>query len=98
LLCCIEGDFFLANAARANALAARIGEAAGSRLLYPVEANAVFLAFAPGEKETLRARGFGFYDWGPPRTDSARFVVSWDQPASEVDSLCEALVSLRGVD
>jgi threonine aldolase len=91
LLCCLEGDFFLANAARANALAARIGKAAGSRLLYPVEANAVFLRFAPGEKEALRARSFGFYDWGAPRTESARFVVSWDQPESDVDALCEAL-------
>jgi threonine aldolase len=91
LLACIEGEFFLANAMRANALAARLGNVAGSRLLYPVESNAVFLRFAPGEKAALRARGFGFYDWGAPREESARFVVSWDQPEDEVDALCKAL-------
>ncbi len=91
LLACLRGDFFLHNAARANALAAQIGSAAGSRLMYPVEANAVFLRFAPGEKEALRARGCGFHDWGPPRDNAGRVVVSWDQPQSDVDALCEAL-------
>jgi len=91
LLCCLEGGFFLANAARANQLAARIAAAAGSRMLYPVQANAVFLRFGPGQKDELRARGFGFYDWGPPRMQAARFVVSWNQPQGDVDALCEAL-------
>jgi threonine aldolase len=91
LLCCLTEAFFLENAARANRLAVRIGAAAGNRLLYPVQANAVFLRLRDGEKQALRARGFGFYDWGPPRTDSARFVVSWDQPEADVDALCEVL-------
>ena len=91
LLACLEGGFFIANAKRANALATRLGNAAGGRLLYPVEANAVFLRFAPGEKAALRARGFGFYDWGAPREESARFVICWDQPEEEVDALCKAL-------
>lgn len=93
LLCCLEQPFFLDNARRANRLAARIGTAAGDRLLYPVEANAVFLAFRLGEKQALRERGFGFYDWGPPRDDAARFVVSWNQPEADVDALCEALAA-----
>lgn len=93
LLCCLEQPFFLDNARRANRLAARIGAAAGDRLLYPVQANAVFLAFRPGEKQALRGRGFGFHDWGPPRDDAARFVVSWNQPEADVDTLCAALAS-----
>jgi threonine aldolase len=91
LLACVEGDFFLRNAMRANAHAARIGQAAGTRLLYPVQANAVFVAFRGGEKERLRDAGFGFYDWGAPRDNAARFVVSWDQPEGDVAALCEAL-------
>ena len=91
LLCCVEEGFFLANAARANRLAARIGAAAGSRLLYPVQANAAFVRFAAGQKQVLRDRGFGFYDWGAPREEAARFVVSWDQTEASVDALCEAL-------
>jgi threonine aldolase len=91
LLTCLEGGFFLENAARANALAARIGRHAGQRLLYPVQANMVFLRLAPAEKQALRERGCGFHDWGPPADQAARFVVSWDQPESDVDALCEAL-------
>lgn len=91
LLCCLEGGFFMENARRANRLATRIGAAAGDRLLQPVQANAVFLALRPGEKQALVARGFGFYDWGAPRENAARFVVSWDQPEADVDALCEAL-------
>jgi threonine aldolase len=91
LLCCLDDGFFRQNAARTNRLAARIGAAAGTRLLYPVQANAVFLKLREGEKEALRARGFGFYDWGAPRENSARFVVSWDQSEADVDALCEAL-------
>jgi threonine aldolase len=91
LLCCLEGGFFLENAARANRLAAAIGAAAGGRLLYPVQANAVFLRFAPGQKQALREQGFGFYDWGPPREEAARFVVSWNQPEADVAALCESL-------
>ena len=91
LLACLEGEFFLANAARANALAARVAGAAGSRLLYPVQANMVFLRFAPGERDALRKRGFGFHDWDAPPDETARFVVSWDQDEAEVDALCEAL-------
>ena len=82
-----------ANAARANALAARIGAAAGARLMFPVQANAVFVRFAEGGKESLRARGFGFHDWGPPRERGARFVVSWDQREQDVAALCEALAA-----
>jgi threonine aldolase len=91
LLCCLEGGFFMDYARRANELAARIGAAAAERLLYPVQANAVFLRLRPGEKQSLRERGFGFYDWGAPREDAARFVVSWDQLERDVDALCEAL-------
>src|SRR5690606_8869250 len=91
LLCCIEGAFFLANAARANALAARIGAAAGPMSLFPVQANSIFMRFASGQKQALRNQGFGFHDWGAPRDEAARFVVSWDQPEEDVDALCGAL-------
>jgi threonine aldolase len=91
LLCCIEQPFFMRNAARANRLAERIGAAAGLRLLHPVQANAVFMRFRPGQKDDLRARGFGFYDWGAPREESARFVVSWNQDEAHVDALCKVL-------
>ncbi len=93
LLACLEGDFFLPNAARANRLAQQIAGAAGARLLFPVEANALFLKLLPGEAEALRAQGFEFHPWGAPRQGAARFVVSWDQSQSDVDALCRALAA-----
>ena len=91
LLACLSGEFFATNAARANALAARIAAVAGQRLMFPVEANLLFLKLPAEEAASLRARGFEFYDWGPPRTGGTRFAVSWDQPESDVDALCGAL-------
>ncbi len=91
LLCCLEGDWFMDNARRANALAQNIGAAAGSRLRYPVQANAAFVRLAPEQQAALRAQGFEFYPWGPPSAQTIRLVVSWHQPQAEVEQLCEAL-------
>ena len=43
------------------------------------------------EAATLRAQGFDFYDW---TENEVRFVVSWDQPQSEIDALAAALRAL----
>lgn len=91
LLALLDGDRWLANARAANAGAERIGWAAGERLLHPVEANEVFVALSPAEAAHLRAQGFDFYDWA---SGEARFVVSWDQPAAEIDALATALTAL----
>jgi threonine aldolase len=94
LLACLEQGLWLRNAARANALARRVGAAAGPRLRYPVEGNEVFIAAGPPELATLRAAGFEFYDWGPEHSGEARLVISWDQPEEDVDALVAALAAL----
>lgn len=94
LLAYLEKGLWRRNAARANALATRIAAAAGGALLHPVEANEVFLALGEARKERLRAAGFEFYDWGAAASGAARFVVSWDQPERDVESLCRALREL----
>jgi len=91
LLAYLRNDLWLRNARRANSLAARVGAAAGSRLLHPVEANEIFVKLGDAGKERLRAQGFEFYDWGALGSGEARFVVSWDQPDDEVTQLCHAL-------
>lgn len=91
LLAMLETGAFLRNAARANAGAARLAQAAGERLLYPVEANEVFVRLGPGVPERLRAAGFGFYDWGAAGSTEARFVVAWDTPDAAIDALAAAL-------
>jgi threonine aldolase len=97
LLAYLEADLWRRNAARTNALAQRIGTAAGERLLHPVEANEVFLKLDAGRRAALRAAGFDFYDWGAPEADETRFVVSWDQPEADVARLCAALAPAAAV-
>lgn len=96
LLAMIEDDLWLANAAAANAGARAIAEAAGDRLLYPVEANEVFVKLTAAEAAALRAQGFEFYDWGEMTADGgeARFVTAWDQDASVVAPLAAAIAAL----
>jgi len=91
LLAYVETGVWKRNAERANALARSLGAAAGSALLYPVEANEVFVRLGEARKRALRDAGFEFYDWGSERSGEARLVVSWDQPEEEVAAFRRAL-------
>ena len=70
---------------------ALLGQAAGPRLVYPVEANEVFIRVKAEEAARLRAQGFDFYDWAP---GEIRLVTSWDQPPHEVSALATAIAKL----
>jgi threonine aldolase len=94
LLAYVESGVWQRNAQRTNSLAATLAHAAGDSLLYPVEANEVFLHLGEAKKAALRAAGFEFYDWGPAESGDARLVVSWDQPEGDVKALCAALERL----
>jgi threonine aldolase len=91
LLAYVETGVWQRNARRANELAQRIGRAAGSALLHPVEANEVFVHLGEERKAQLRAKGFEFYDWGSEGCGEARFVAAWDQRESDVEALIRAL-------
>jgi threonine aldolase len=91
LLALLDEGRWLDNARAANAGAAVIAAAAGSRVIHAVEANEVFAHMTPGEAARLRAQGFEFYDWA---AGEVRFVVSWDQPQAEIEALAVALASL----
>jgi threonine aldolase len=92
LLAMLEGDLWLANARAANAAAAALADAAGSeRLVYPVEANELFVRMTADEAATLRAQGFDFYDWAP---GEVRLVTSWDQDMAAVERLATAIRAL----
>ena len=87
----LEGDVWLHNARHANAAAQEIAQACDGRLLYPVEANELFVRCTVAEREALRERGFGFYDWGE---DAARFVTAWNTREEDALSLAKAIASL----
>lgn len=87
----LKDDLWLANARAANAGAAALAAACGNRLMYPVEANELFVRISAEEAADLRAKGFDFYDWG---SGAARLVVSWDQDAAAVAPLAAAIAAL----
>ena len=93
LLAMVEGGVWLENAARSNTGAKRLAQAAGQRLIYPVEANELFLRLTAAERAALRGQGFGFYDW-ELIGDAARFVVRWDQDPAVIDRLASAISAL----
>jgi threonine aldolase len=91
LLAMIEGDLWLANGRAANAAAQKVAQAAPDRLVYPVEANEIFLKVTADEAARLRALGFDFYDWAP---GEIRLVTSWDQQGEALDRLAAAIAEL----
>ncbi|MBX9859557.1 MAG: low specificity L-threonine aldolase [Sphingomonas sp.] len=91
VLAMLDDDVWLRNARAANAGAAMLAQAAGDRLIHPVEANEVFLKVTADEAAALRALGFDFYDWGP---GEARLVVSWNQSPEDIRPLADAIAGL----
>jgi threonine aldolase len=91
ILALLENDLWLANGRAANAAAQALAKAAGTRLVYPVEANELFLRVSADEEAGLRAQGFDFYDWGP---GEIRLVTSWDQRGEDVEKLASAIGAL----
>jgi threonine aldolase len=91
ILAMLEDDLWLENARAANAAAQKLAQAAPHRLVYPVEANEVFLNVTADEAQRLRALGFDFYDWC---SGEIRLVTSWDQKAEDVGRLAAAIATL----
>jgi threonine aldolase len=91
ILAMLEDDLWLDNARAANAAAQKVAAAAQHRLVYPVEANEIFLRVSDEEGERLRAQGFDFYEWGPGQI---RVVTSWDQQGEALDRLASAIAAL----
>ena len=91
ILAMLDNDVWLDNARAANAAAHTIAQAAADRLVYPVEANEIFVRATPEEAAALRGQGFDFYDWGP---GEIRLVTSWDQGGEPLDRLAAAIAAL----
>ena len=84
----LEGGAWLNNAAHANACARRLGEAVADlpdfKLMFEVQANAVFLAAGEDRLQALRDRGWRFYTF---IGGGARFMFAWDADPARVDAL-----------
>ena len=80
ILAMLEDDLWLDNARAANAAAQRSPRPRRDRLVYPVEANEMFLRVSADEAARFARQGFDFYDWGP---GEIRLVTSWDQQGED---------------
>lgn len=87
----LKDDLWLTNARHANAAAQEIATACHDRLMHPVEANELFVRCTAAERDALRNRGFGFYDWGD---DAARFVTAWNTRDEDAAALAHAIAGL----
>ena len=91
ILAMLEDGLWLDNARASNAAAQRLADAAPERLVYPVQANEVFLKVSVDDAARLTSQGFDFYEWGPGQI---RLVTSWDQKPDDVDKLAAAIAAL----
>jgi threonine aldolase len=87
----LAGDLWLAHGRAANVAAQCLAEAAGPRLLQPVEANELFISVSVAEAAALRGQGFAFHDWGQ---GIVRLVTSWHHRMEDVAPLGHALRAL----
>lgn len=92
----LEGDAWLRHAAHANAMAQRLAAGlagiSGARLLFPVEANGVFVALPDAVQQGLRERGWRFYNF--IAAGGARLMCAWDTQPESVDALLADLREL----
>jgi threonine aldolase len=92
----LEGDAWLRHATHANAMAQRLAAGLsavpGAKLLFPVEANGVFVELPPVVLEGLRGKGWRFYTF--IGAGGARFMCAWDTQPESVDAL---LADMRSV-
>jgi threonine aldolase len=87
----LESGAWLRNAAHANAMAGRLAQELRAfpalRVLYPVQANAVFVEMPGPWVNALHARGWHFYTIA----GGQRLMCSWDTEPADVDAFVRAL-------
>nr|WP_298794069.1 low specificity L-threonine aldolase [uncultured Acetobacter sp.] len=92
----LESGAWLRNGRAANAaaahLASQISSLEGLELMFPPEANAVFLKAPDTLLEGLREKGWRFYTF---IGGGARFMFAWDADLAQVDALASDIKSLH---
>ena len=93
----LKDNAWLRHAAHANAMARRLqaglAKVPSAKVLYPVQANSVFVELPTGVAEQLRARGWLFYSF---IGGGGRLMCSWDTGESDVDALLADLAAVAG--
>lgn len=90
----LRDGVWLDYARHANAAATRLARALAGipdiRLVFPVEANAVFVSIPPQAALRLRERGWLFYEF---IGGAARFMFAWDAEEARVDALARDIAA-----
>jgi len=87
----LSDDLWLANARHANAaarkLVAGLAKIPGCRLLYPVEANEIFITLPANVNAALTAAGALYYPWpsGQPGEEAYRLVTAFNTDMKDVE-------------
>jgi threonine aldolase len=94
----LEDGAWLRHAAHANSCAREIENAVktipGVRVMFPCQANSVFLEMPQAVAERLRQRGWHFYSF--IGSGGARFMCSWETRQEEIDALVADLREVTG--
>ncbi len=94
----LQNDAWLRHARNANQCARRLAELVadvpGVELMFPVEANGVFLQLSEQAAEALRTRGWRFYTF--IGAGGARFMCSWDTELARVEELARDIRDVMG--
>ena len=98
-LALLGNGVWLANARHANAMAARLADGLaqldGIKLMFPVEANAVFADIPVPVQAALRARGWQFYTF--LGATGCRLMCAWDTAPATVDRFLADAEAADGV-
>lgn len=86
----LTDDLWLRNARHANAAASRLAKEMNAEILRPVEANVLFVRFAPEVAARLQEQGFLFFDWPIFGPNAYRLVCAFDTSDADVEALIAA--------
>lgn len=85
----LENDTWIRNGRQSNRMArlleCELRSIQGVRIMFPVEANSVFLEMPPRVLDALRQKGWIFYSF--IGVGGARFMCSWDTAEEDVKAL-----------
>jgi threonine aldolase len=93
----LEDGIWLRNAGHANNMAAELEarmRGLGIEVIFPREANSVFVRLPADIAAGLRARGWHFYEF--IGAGGARFMCSWDTRKESIDALIADIQGLQG--
>jgi threonine aldolase len=97
LVAYLENDLWLKNALHANQMATKLAQGlqgiSGVKILFPVEANEIFVEFAPAILQALQAAGFKFYIFDGKQL--GRLVTAFDTLSEDVEKFIEIC---KGID